>query len=94
MFTKPQISVDFEKRAIDEGFQFIAGVDEVGRGCLAGAVVAAAVILDLSKPIPAGLNDSKKLSAKKRAALNEKMRLRLFTLFTILPLLPCRRRRV
>lgn len=44
----------------------IAGVDEVGRGPLAGAVVTAAVILD--KPI-AGLNDSKKLSPKKRAEL-------------------------
>ena len=41
----------------------IAGVDEVGRGCLAGPVVAAAVIID--KPINA-LNDSKKLSKKKR----------------------------
>ncbi len=41
----------------------IAGVDEVGRGCLAGPVMAAAVIL--KKPIP-GLCDSKKLSPKKR----------------------------
>ena len=46
----------------------IAGVDEVGRGPLAGAVVAAAVILDPKRPI-AGLNDSKKLSEKKRDAL-------------------------
>ncbi len=46
----------------------IAGVDEVGRGPLAGNVVAAAVILDPRKPI-AGLNDSKKLSEKKRAGL-------------------------
>ena len=44
----------------------IAGVDEVGRGCLAGPVVAAAVILD--KPIKS-LNDSKKLSKKKREKL-------------------------
>ena len=44
----------------------IAGVDEVGRGCLAGPVVAAAVIID--KPINA-LNDSKKLSKKKREKL-------------------------
>ena len=48
----------------------IAGVDEVGRGPLAGAVVAAAVILDPDKPI-SGLNDSKKLSHKKRERLNE-----------------------
>jgi len=46
----------------------IAGVDEVGRGPLVGAVVTAAVILDPSKPI-AGLNDSKKLSEKKRQTL-------------------------
>jgi ribonuclease HII len=54
------VSLDFEKQAQSVGFRFIAGVDEVGRGCLAGAVVAAACILDLSKPIPDGLDDSKK----------------------------------
>lgn len=47
---------------------FVAGVDEAGRGPLAGPVVAAAVILDEFKPI-IGLNDSKKLNAKKREAL-------------------------
>jgi ribonuclease HII len=70
----PTIGLDFETRAIADGFRFIAGVDEVGRGCLAGAVVAAAVILDLSKPIPAGLNDSKKLTAKKRETLDREIR--------------------
>ena len=44
-----------------EGYQLFAGVDEVGRGPLVGAVVTAAVILDPNKPI-AGLADSKKLS--------------------------------
>ena len=48
--------------------QLIAGVDEVGRGPLVGAVVAAAVILDPAQPI-AGLADSKKLSEKKRETL-------------------------
>ena len=48
--------------------QMIAGVDEVGRGPLAGPVVAAAVILDPNKPI-AGLIDSKKLTEKKRELL-------------------------
>jgi ribonuclease HII len=48
----------------------IAGVDEVGRGPLVGDVVTAAVILDPNKPIE-GLNDSKKLSEKKRNALAE-----------------------
>lgn len=45
-----------------------AGLDEAGRGCLAGPVVAAAVILDPAKPI-SGLNDSKQLSADAREAL-------------------------
>ncbi len=48
----------------------LAGVDEVGRGPLAGDVVAAAVILDSDQPI-IGLNDSKKLSEKKRQLLSE-----------------------
>jgi ribonuclease HII len=46
----------------------VCGVDEAGRGPLAGPVVAAAVILDPERPIP-GLNDSKKLSEKRRIAL-------------------------
>lgn len=46
----------------------VCGIDEAGRGPLAGPVVAAAVILDPERPIP-GLNDSKKLSEKKRDAL-------------------------
>lgn len=50
-----------------------AGVDEVGRGPLAGPVVAAAVILDPAHPI-AGLADSKKLSEKKRARLADEIR--------------------
>ena len=53
--------------------QLVAGVDEVGRGPLVGAVVTAAVILDPSRPI-AGLNDSKKLSEKRRLALCEEIK--------------------
>jgi len=49
-------------------FKYMAGVDEVGRGPLVGAVVTAAVILDPEKPI-LGLADSKKLSEKKRLSL-------------------------
>lgn len=52
-----------------------AGVDEVGRGPLAGPVVAAAVILDPAHPIP-GLNDSKKLGIRQRAALAHMIRAR------------------
>ena len=53
--------------------KLIAGVDEVGRGPLVGAVVTAAVILDPQKPIM-GLTDSKKLSEKKRVALAEEIK--------------------
>lgn len=48
----------------------VAGVDEVGRGPLAGDVVAAAVVLDPARPIP-GLADSKRLSPRRREALHE-----------------------
>lgn len=54
-------------------YQLIAGVDEVGRGPLVGAVVTAAVILDPARPI-VGLNDSKKLSEKKRLLLVDEIR--------------------
>lgn len=60
----------FERAAIARGLPIVAGVDEVGRGPLAGPVTAAAVILDPER-IPEGLDDSKKLSAKKRQALHD-----------------------
>lgn len=68
------IGIDFEQQAFADGYQYIAGVDEVGRGCLAGAVVAAACVLDLSKPLPEGLNDSKKISVKNRIRLDAEIR--------------------
>jgi ribonuclease HII len=58
----------FELAAMATGARVVAGVDEVGRGPLAGPVTAAAVILD-PDAIPEGLNDSKALSAKRRAEL-------------------------
>ena len=58
----------FEQAARDSGFKHICGVDEAGRGPLAGPVCAAAVILPENCEIE-GLNDSKKLSEKKREAL-------------------------
>jgi len=64
--TQPDFS--FEQAALTRGFFRIAGVDEVGRGPLAGPVCAAAVILD-PQNIPDGLNDSKRLTAKRRDAL-------------------------
>ncbi len=59
---------EYEKEARSKGIALIAGMDEAGRGPLAGPVVAAAVILDPEKPVY-GVDDSKKLSPKKRAAL-------------------------
>ena len=67
----PDDSLERALRA--RGYHRIAGVDEVGRGPLAGPVVAAAVILDVNKDI-SGLNDSKKLSAPKREALSAEIK--------------------
>lgn len=57
-----------EDRLAQAGFVAVAGVDEAGRGCLAGPVVAAAVVPDVTRPVP-GVDDSKKLSAESRARL-------------------------
>ncbi|HMY28675.1 MAG TPA: ribonuclease HII, partial [Agitococcus sp.] len=62
-----------ELAEILQKYQHIAGVDEVGRGPLVGAVVTAAVILDPNNPIE-GLNDSKKLTEKKRLILAEEIK--------------------
>ena len=65
--------LSFEQHYIEEGFPLVCGVDEAGRGPLCGPVVAAAVILRLDDPIE-GLNDSKKLTEKKREALFDVIR--------------------
>ncbi|HEV7259976.1 MAG TPA: ribonuclease HII [Bosea sp. (in: a-proteobacteria)] len=64
------MTTDFlrETQAISKGLWPLAGIDEVGRGPLAGPVVAAAVILDPAR-VPEGLDDSKKLSAARREEL-------------------------
>jgi len=62
------LSAAYERKLISQGFKLIAGVDEVGRGPLAGPIVAAAVILPHKFSLP-GLNDSKKLTAKARERL-------------------------
>ena len=59
-----------ERAIYDEGYELVCGVDEAGRGPLAGPVCAAAVILPRGLEIP-GLNDSKKISEKKRDELYE-----------------------
>lgn len=58
-------NVQFEKRLWTEGYNRIMGLDEVGRGCLAGPVVAAGVIMNPSK-IPSGITDSKKIKTHKQ----------------------------
>lgn len=55
----------FERKLIEKGVRYIAGVDEVGRGCLAGPVYASAVILKIPSDIE-GITDSKKIAVKKR----------------------------
>lgn len=64
---RPDGSIERELR--DQGFALVAGVDEVGRGALAGPLVAAAVILPESFDLP-GLRDSKLLTAKQREVLS------------------------
>jgi ribonuclease HII len=58
----------FERKLVADGYGLIAGTDEVGRGALAGPVVAAAVILN-HKKIPHGINDSKQLTRLQRERL-------------------------
>ena len=65
----------YERRARELGFLCIAGVDEVGRGCLFGPVFAAAVVLDVDKPIR-GLKDSKVLDAGARGELAQSIKQR------------------
>lgn len=55
----------YENLYIEKGAKYVCGVDEVGRGPLAGPVTVCAVIMDLSKIVD-GVDDSKKLSEKKR----------------------------
>lgn len=67
-------NLNIEKELWDQGFHFIAGVDEVGRGAWAGPVVAAAVILPPNVGILKGLRDSKLLAPKKREEFSEKIK--------------------
>jgi ribonuclease HII len=69
-----EICTAFEDEARAGGHRMIAGVDEVGRGALAGPVVAAAVILNPDAPLPEGLDDSKKLTAAQRERIAEELK--------------------
>lgn len=69
--------LQYERALLNRGVKYIAGVDEVGRGPLAGPVVCAAVIMPLDdESIIIGVDDSKKLSAKKRETLAEEIKKR------------------
>jgi ribonuclease HII len=65
--------LEYERKYIEKGLKYIAGVDEVGRGPLAGPVVCASVIMPLDDIID-GIDDSKKLTEKKRKELSEKIK--------------------
>ncbi len=68
LFEQVVDTLAFEQRARSRGYRLIAGIDEAGRGALAGPVVAAAVILPMGVRID-GVDDSKKLSPEKRERL-------------------------
>lgn len=73
MKTKEVIdNLKYERRLYDEGYNLIAGIDEVGRGPLAGPVVASCVIMPKGSYIE-GVTDSKKITPKKRKILKEKI---------------------
>ena len=73
VFTLPEApDMCAEAAAYAEGRTCVCGIDEAGRGPLAGPVVAAAVVLPMGYELP-GLNDSKKLTAKRREALFEEL---------------------
>lgn len=67
----------YERQLLEKGYRYVVGVDEVGRGPLAGPVVCAAVVMPLDEEsLVIGVDDSKKLSAKKRESLAEQIRAR------------------
>ena len=82
----PDEKLAYERACLAKGYRYIAGVDEVGRGPLAGPVVCAAVIMPLDEnSLVIGVDDSKKLSEKKRETLAEliKQRALAYTIIEI-----------
>ena len=78
--------LQYERLLNEKGYQYVAGVDEVGRGPLAGPVVCAAVIMPLDKDLLIeGVDDSKKLSEKKREQLSQliKERALAYTIYEV-----------
>lgn len=73
MIQEKKPKIEYEQQMIAKGYKLIAGVDEVGRGPLAGPVCCACVIMPLDDIID-GVDDSKKLSEKKREMLYDKIK--------------------
>lgn len=80
------MDTSFEQKYLKKGYKYVAGVDEVGRGPLAGPVVCAAVIMPTDTLID-GVKDSKKLSEKKREELDALVRVRAvaYSIFEVSP---------
>ena len=76
MTEKTLEKISFDKQFLMLGEYYVAGVDEVGRGPLAGPVVCCAVIMPLENDILDGVDDSKKISEKKREQLAEEIKKR------------------
>jgi ribonuclease HII len=72
-FYEPASMCALENLALERGFRRVAGIDEAGRGALAGPVVAACVVLD-ERRIPPRIVDSKKIADRKRRELNQRIR--------------------
>lgn len=74
--TYPMVYANFsiEQSLWSQGFQLICGIDEVGRGCFAGPLVAGAVVFSSNTPVIGGIADSKQLSPKKRRQLDLEIR--------------------
>ena len=79
---KPEELMTYEKQLLDKGYRYICGVDEVGRGPLAGPVTCTAVIMDFSDLID-GVNDSKKVSKKKREKLFDVIKSKAIAVSTV-----------
>ena len=65
--------LEFENSLSEQGIFFAAGIDEAGRGCCAGPVVAAAVLFTDRKQIPAGIFDSKQITGQKREEMRQRI---------------------
>lgn len=75
MTDKVREKIEFDKSLLEHGKKYLVGIDEVGRGPLAGPVVCCAVVMPFEdEKIIDGIDDSKKLSEKKRVALAEKIK--------------------